>query len=115
MSTYKVIAPGFYGDKYYHPEGKRKTLTTDKPFTKGKKSKNPIPSWLSEMPKESDALKAKREAYEKAGQELAEKKAEEDKTAIATAASEGDGQDTSFLDKVKNVVTGGKNDNVETL
>jgi len=34
---------------------------------------------------------------------------------VAKAASEGDGQETSFLDKVKNDVTGDKSSNVETL
>lgn len=61
MPTYKVIAPGFYGGNYYDPEGKRKTLTTDKPFTK----KNKMPSWLAVMPDESKVVKAKREAQEK--------------------------------------------------
>lgn len=114
MPTYKVIAPGFHGDKYYHPEGKRQVLTTDKPFT-GKKGKNPMPSWLSDIPKESDVLKKKREALEKAQAELDQEKADQDKDAIATAASEGDGQETSFLDKVKNAVTGDKGSNVETI
>jgi len=111
MPQYKVIAPGFYNDMLYHPEGKRQTLHTDKPFTK----KNKMPSWLSEMPKESPALKKKREAQEVLDKAAAELKAEQDKDAIATAASEGDGQETSFLDKVKNAATGDKSSNVETL
>jgi len=60
MPQYKVIAPGFYNDMLYHPEGKRQTLHTDKPFTK----KNKIPSWLSEMPDEDAAVKAKRKSQE---------------------------------------------------
>ena len=55
MPRYKVNAPGFYEGKFYDPEGKRKVLDIDKPFTK----KNKIPSWLSEMPKESATLKEK--------------------------------------------------------
>ena len=119
MPTYKVTAPGFYGDKYYHPEGKRQVLTTSKPFTKGAKSKNPMPSWLSDMPKESDALKKKREALEKAQAELDAEEAGpatpgtaaaalqqgvSTQEQVAVASSEGDGQDTSFLDKTKDSV-----------
>ena len=118
MPTYKVIAPGFHGDKYYHPEGKRQVLTTDKPFTK----KNKMPSWLSEMPKESDALKKKREALEKAQADLDAEEAGpatpgtpgtaaaalqqgvSTQEQVAVASSEGDGQETSFLDKTKDSV-----------
>jgi hypothetical protein len=123
MPTYKVIARGFHGDKLYDPEGKRKTLTTDKPFTKGAKSKNPIPSWLSEMPEESPAIKEKREALTKAKADLADAKnpatpgtaaaalqqGVSDQEQIAIASTEGDGADASFL--------GGNtaNSNVETL
>ena len=57
--TYKVIKPGFFNGKLYDPEGKRDTLTVDKPFKKDK-----IPSWLIVMPEESTAVKAKREAQE---------------------------------------------------
>ncbi len=39
MPTYDVIAPGFHEGKLYDPEGKRKTLSVDKPFKK-------CPSWL---------------------------------------------------------------------
>lgn len=59
-TTYKVTAPGFHGGHYYHPEGKRKTLTVDKPF-----KKKEMPKWLIEMPEESIALATKREAQEK--------------------------------------------------
>jgi len=113
MPTYKVTAPGFHGDKYYHPEGKRQVLTTSKPFTKGAKSKNPMPSWLSDMPKESAALKKKREALEKAQADLDAEEAgpaaalqqgASTQEQVAVASSEGDGQETSFLDKSKDGV-----------
>lgn len=61
MTRYKVKSPGFYNGEYYDPTGKRSVLTTEKPFNK----KNPIPSWLAEMPKESEAVRKKREAQEK--------------------------------------------------
>ena len=37
MPTYKVKARGFFDGKLYDPEGKRQTLTTDKPFTQKNK------------------------------------------------------------------------------
>lgn len=84
MPRYKVIAPGFYEKRLYSPEGKRKFLDTPKPFTK----KNPMPSWLAEMPKESAAVKKKREAQEVSQQAAAADKAEQD---------DGDMQEASFL------------------
>jgi hypothetical protein len=93
MPLYKVIAPGFYDSKYYHPEGKRNVLYTDKPFSE----KNPMPSWLTDMPEESEVVKAKREAFEAAQAELAAAQVAEDKEDIANASSTGDGVDSSFL------------------
>ena len=115
MPTYKVIAPGFYDDKYYHPEGKRQVLTTDKPFTK----KNKMPSWVTKMPKESAALKKKRETLEKAQADLDAEEAGpatpgtaaaalqqgvSTQEQVAVASSEGDSQEASFLDKPKDGV-----------
>lgn len=60
MPQYKVIAPGFYKGEMYNPTGKRRVLTTDKPFSQ----KNPMPSWVIAMPDEDAAVKAKREAQE---------------------------------------------------
>jgi len=105
MPTYKVIAPGFYDGKLYDPEGKRKTLTTDKPFTK-KKGKNPLPSWLTEMPKESEAVRKKREAQKSSQKDADEQSTEEQ---VALASTEGDAQEASFIGE-----TAG-NSNVETL
>lgn len=107
MPTYKVINPGFYGGKLYDPEGKRKTLTTDKPF-----AKKSMPSWLTDMPKESKAVREKREAQEASEAVAAEQKAQQDQEDINNASSEGDGKETSFLGKVVDAVTGSK---VETL
>lgn len=109
MPQYKVIAKGFHGGKLYDPEGKRPVLHTDKPFTK----KNPMPSWLAEMPKESAALKAKREAAEQAQADLDEAKREADEEELKAASTEGGDGETSFMDKVKNVVAG--KSNVETI
>ena len=84
MPSYKVKAPGFFNAKFYDPNGKRPVLHTDKPFTK----KNPMPSWVSDMPKESAAVKAKREA-QAASQDAADKqKAEQDQKDV---------EDLSFL------------------
>ena len=107
MPIYKVIAPGFHNDLFYHPEGKRNILETDKPFTK----KNPMPSWLSEMPEESEALKAKREAYEKAQAELEAEKAKQDAEDIKAASTEGEGENSEsfFLNG------SGSSDKPETL
>ena len=60
MPSYKVIKPGFYDSKYYHPEGKRQTLHTDKPF-----KKDEMPSWLEPIAAETAAAKKKRLADEK--------------------------------------------------
>jgi len=87
MPQYKVIAPGFHESKYYHPEGKRQVLHTDKPFKKGK-----LPSWLSEMPKESAALKKKREAQEASQVEADKEKVEQDKQDIDDASFLGEGE-----------------------
>lgn len=110
MPRYKVKVPGFYEGRFYDPNGKRPVLETDKPFTK----KNKMPSWLTDMPKESDAVKKKREAQEVSQAAADEQKDTDDKNEIATASSAGDGEDTSFLGKVKNAVAG-KSSNVETL
>ncbi len=110
MPMYKVIAKGFHHGELYDPEGKRKTLHVDKPFNK----KNPMPKWLSEMPKESESLKAKRLAYKKAQAELEAEKAKQDAKDISAASTEGNGEKVSFIDKAKDVLSG-KSSNVETV
>jgi len=87
MPSYKVIAPGFYDSKLYDPEGKRKVLTVDKPFNKKNK-----PSWVGDMPKESAAVKKKREAQEASQQAAAADKAEQDGKDIAEASFLGEGE-----------------------
>lgn len=94
MPSYKVIKPGFFGGKFYHPEGKRPVLFSSKPF-----SKKDMPSWLSQMPKESAAVKAKREAQEESRAAAEAAKAEQDRNEIAHASTAGDAVDTSFIDK----------------
>ena len=88
MPRYKVIAPGFYEGKMYKPEGKRSVLHTAKPFTK----KNPMPSWLAEMPKESEAVRKKREAQEASQATDDSDKAEQDQKDIKDASFLGDGE-----------------------
>lgn len=114
MPVYKVIAPGFFKGEYYHPEGKRSVLHTDKPFTTGKKGKNPLPSWLIPMPKESEAVRKKREAQEVSQKAADEQKMADDLNEVNIASTEGDGAEASFLGKIANAVTG-NNSNVETL
>jgi len=94
MPSYKVTSPGFHGGKYYHPEGKRSVLFTSKPF-----SKKDMPSWLTAMPKESAAVKAKRESQEASQAAAAAEKAEQDQNDIANASTAGDAAETSFIDK----------------
>jgi len=88
MPSYKVIAPGFFNGKFYSPEGKRPVLHTDKPFSK----KNPLPSWLSAMTKESAAAKAKRES-QAISQDAADKqKAEQDQKDVEDLSFLGEGE-----------------------
>ena len=108
MPQYKVIATGFYGGKLYSPEGKRSVLHTDKPFPKKK-----LPSWLAEMPTETDAVRKKREAQEASRKTAAAEKAEQDQTDINNASTTGEGEVVSFLGKIVDKVTGGSK--VETL
>lgn len=68
MPTYQVISVGFHGGALYDPEGKRRTLTVDKPF-------KDCPSWLKPIKAESAAQKKKRDAEAKAA---AEKVAQDD-------------------------------------
>lgn len=69
MPRYKVTERRFYGDKLYDPAGKRKFLTVDKPFPKGKTPKG------LELVK--DLSKAEKAAEKKAA--TAEKKANEER------------------------------------
>ena len=114
MPQYKVLEKGFFAGELYDPVGKRRVLHTDKPFTKGKKSKNPMPKWLAQMPKESAGLKAKREKLEKAQAELDEAKLEADEADLKAAETEGGAGETSFLTKAADAVGLGKS-KVETL
>lgn len=104
MPIYKVIAKGFFNGEFYDPNGKRSTLTTNKPFTK----KNPMPSWLSEMPDEPEAVKRKRAEQEKsrkAAEKQAKKQAKEQVKEIAAASTEGEGESADFMAKGSSVET----------
>ena len=82
MPRYQVVKPGFYDGKLYDPEGKRKTLTTDKAFKK-------CPSWLKPIQGETAAQKKKREADEaKQAKADAEKQAEDKKDLDAVTFTE---------------------------
>ena len=87
MPRYQVIAPGFFGGKYYNPEGKRRTLTTSKPFPKKE-----LPSWLAPMPKESEAVRKKREAQEASQVATDDEKAKQDQQDINDVSFLGDGE-----------------------
>jgi len=87
MPSYKVIAPGFFDGKMYDPEGKRNVLHTDKPF-----KKKEMPSWLAEMPKETEAVRKKREAQEASAAAAEAEKAEQDQKDITTASFMGEGE-----------------------
>lgn len=102
MPQYKVTSPGFHGGNYYHPTGKRRTLSTDKPYT-NLKGKNPMPSWLSKMPEESASAKKKREAYEAADAVEAKEKAEEDSSAIVDASFMGQGEVAQSGGKIETI------------
>lgn len=75
MPRYQVLQPGFYNSELYDPEGKRKTLTTDKAFKK-------CPSWLRPIKEESAAQRKKREADEAKQSKANADKAVEDKKDI---------------------------------
>jgi len=103
MPTYKVISRGFFDGRMYDPEGKRSILHTDKPF-----SKKEIPSWLTPIPKESDAVKAKRKSQEVSQASADVEKSKQDKMDIANASTVGDGAESSFITRLPGSV-------VETL
>ena len=96
MPRYKVIAPGFANGKMYKPNGKRSVLHTDEPFNK----KNPMPSWLAEMPKESAGARKKREATEAKATKADAEKAEQDQTDITDASFLGDGEAGSNVETI---------------
>lgn len=91
MPTYKVLHKGFFDGKTFDPNGKRRTLVTDKPFP-SKDRKEQVPSWLKRISGETAAQKKKREAAEKKAAEAAEKKAESDQKDITDASFMGEGE-----------------------
>lgn len=80
MPRYKVTKPGYYNDILYQPNGKRSSLTVDKPFKK-------TPSWLTPMKEESAAQRAKREKAEKKAEAVALMRKQEDDKDIAAAVT----------------------------
>jgi len=96
MPRYKVISPGFIDGRMYSPDGKRDVYDTAKPFTK----KNPMPSWLTEMPKESEAVRKKREAQEASQTAADGDKSEQDDKDITDASFLGDGEAGSSVETI---------------
>ena len=77
MPKYKATQPGFFNDRLYGPNLKRKFVTTDKPFAKGAK-----PKWLTLVPavrqtkaQKDDADQIAKDAAEKAAQDKIERDA----------------------------------------
>lgn len=101
MPSYKVLSKGFHGGRLYDPEGKRRTLHTDKPFPSKNKVEQ-VPKWLEALKSETPAQAKARKAAETKAANAATKKAEEDKKEIADASFLGEGEST-------------KTDTVETL
>ncbi len=97
MPRYKVIAPGFANGVLYKPDGKRSVLHTDKPFNK---KNNPMPSWVTNMPKESDGARKKRESREATKAETDATQAEQDQKDIDEASFLGDGESGSNVETV---------------
>ena len=98
MPSYKVLKKGFYQGTTYDPEGKRRVLHRDKPFTK-KNGKEDVPSWLEPIKvSKKDADKAKKQQAEDVA--AASKKKKQDREDIETA---------SFIDDVS------ESSKVETL
>lgn len=87
MYRYEVTAPGFFGGRLYHPTGKRQVLETDVPFKKGK-----LPSWVTEMPKESSAVRVKREAQAESQAAADAEQHGDDQQEITEASFLGDGE-----------------------
>ena len=104
MPSYKVLEPGFFNGRLYHPEGKRAVLHTDKPFPfkvnkeTGKNTKvENVPSWLKRLAEETAAQKKKREAAEAAAAEANEKAAADQKD-IKDANFLGDGEKSKTVE-----------------
>jgi hypothetical protein len=75
MPRYKVVKQGFLNGNLYDPEGKRRELTTDKPFKE-------CPSWLVPVKEESATQRKKREADEAKADKADKAKAAQDKEAV---------------------------------
>lgn len=103
MPSYKVIATGFHDGRLYGPSGKRRVLTVDKPFGKKGDKKNPMPSWVVPMPKESDAVKKKRKDQAESREAAETKQAVEDAKDIETASFMGDGESAEAGSKVETI------------
>lgn len=87
MPRYKVKAPGFFGGKMYHPEGKRPILHVDKPFTE-----KDMPSWVEEMPDETAEETEARLQREAAEADAAKEKNDQDQQDIDDMTFLGDGE-----------------------
>lgn len=93
MPQYKVIDKGYFNDRLYDPEGKRKTLHTDKPF-------KTVPSWLKAIKPETAAERKKRLALEAKQAKADIEKAEQDATEIDVASTIGSGETSSNIETI---------------
>lgn len=86
MPKYKVLRRGFFNDRLYDPEGKRKVLHTEHSFpNKPKSKKEDLPAWLERIEDETIAQARTRKASEKNKAKAAKNKHEEDQKDIAGA------------------------------
>ena len=97
MPSYKVLSKGFHGGRLYDPEGKRRTLHTEKPFP-SKDKKEQVPQWLEALKSETAAQAKARKGAETKAANAAAKKAEEDQKEIADASFLGEGESTSTVE-----------------
>lgn len=98
MPRYIVTKPGFFKGQLYEPHGRRPFLDVEVPFDPiDEPNKNPMPSWVKEMPPESVELRKARMEAEEAQRKLDEAKAQSDAAEIAAAQSETGDLGASFL------------------
>lgn len=78
MPSYTVLQRGFYDNKLYDPEGKRRQLSTDSPI-------DPLPSWLEPIKETAKDAKNRKERDRKAT--IAAKKSKDKDTEEIQGAS----------------------------
>lgn len=76
MPTYMVKRAGIHKDVMYDPDGKRPTITVDKPFGKG----NPKPSWIGDVVKPAARKTAKKQTNVSGGKGSSKKASKSTRT-----------------------------------